>query len=342
LRFFKAVFRLIRFICFSIIFMSLLAAGMGIGGFLLLNYMVKGEEVTVPNLYGMTKSEAILVLAEYELMLNPDIEEITNVNAAVGIVIEQRPRPDAKVKKGRKISLGISSGPEQIYIPDVTKQPEETVLSDLRSAGLNTGNRAAVYHPSIPEGVIIAQDPLPGERIIQGKKVDLLVSLGPRVHAFVMPNLIGMDMRTARNRAGQEKFILDNDHVTKQQTADQSKWNRILEQRPLPGAKVMEGERITLTAGSSGESIGTLWMIDVSFPVPAFVERSQLCLLVWDDTSIAFDQPIRIPLDLKFWQQEINRTIPVFGDALVTLSQTDDSSPNVLPLHHHFQYFEAK
>lgn len=314
---------------------------MGGGGFLLLNYLVKGEEITVPNLYGKTKSEAILILAENELMLNTNIEEIPNVDTAAGIIIGQRPGAGTKVKKGRKISLSISSGPEKVYIPDITKQREETIYSDLRSAGLNLGVRAAVYHPSIPEGVVIAQDPLPGARIIQGKKVNLLVSLGPRMNAYVMPNLTGMDLQTARNRIGQEKFVLDTDHVLFKKTGDSSKWFHVIEQRPRAGAKVMEGELITLTIGSSGENVSDLRIIEISFPIPQNVDRSQLGLFVWDDTSITFQIPYRIPLKINEWDSGISTFIPVFGDALVTLSEIEGSSDYPLLNHYHFQYFQA-
>ena len=263
---FKAFLHLIRFFAITFLFMGILFTGMALGGFYLLDYLVSGSEVEVPSLYGKTKTECLEILAQKELLLNLPIEEYPSQDTPSGIVIEQRPNPGARVKKHRSISLVVSIGPEQLYIPELTGRGEADIFPELRGAGLEIGQRASVYHPKYPKGTIIAQDPLPGNRIIQGKKINILVSLGPMPASYVMPALIGMDLPAARKRLEDSSFSISSENIKYKRTSNDTQWHRVLSQDPSPGAKVTEKEDIALVVGAGGDEQSDTQMTDPLLP----------------------------------------------------------------------------
>ncbi|HOJ61046.1 MAG TPA: PASTA domain-containing protein [bacterium] len=270
---FKALLHVIRFFALSILFMSLLFTGMAVGGFYLLDYLVSGTEVEVPNLYGKTKTECLEILAQHELLLALPVEEYPSPDTPSGVVIEQRPNPGARVKKHRSISLVVSVGPEQLYIPELTGRSEADIYPELRSAGLEIGQRASVYHPAYAKGTIIAQDPLPGNRIVHGKKIHILVSLGPWPVSYVMPALTGMDLTTARKRVQETALSLSSENIKYQPVLNESQWNRVLDQNPPPGTKVLENEDISVVVGSRPPAPTPIPILEIPMEAPLEADR---------------------------------------------------------------------
>ena len=108
-RFFRFILSLIRLSVLMVIFFTLLGIGMAVGGYLLLDYTITGEEVEVPMLYNKTKTQAMEILNAHELLLDTEniIEKETN-EFPPGVVISQKPFPGFPVKKGRKIQITVS------------------------------------------------------------------------------------------------------------------------------------------------------------------------------------------------------------------------------------------
>lgn len=323
------------------LFMALLAGGMTLGGFYLLEYLVTGELVTVPHLYGKDKTEAIEILLQNGFV--PSWTEDTQFRSDIeaGLVVQQRPGPGEEVKKGRLITLTISRGPEKVFVPDFANRKVTEIRSDLRSAGLEFGLTALVYHPTLPPDTIIAQDPLSGQRTLQNKKVNLLVSQGPRVSAYVMPNLVGMDLETVRETIKNEPFDLSDDGIRYEQTPDIAKWFRVIGQVPSPGTRMMENDNIRLTVGSSGLEVTNLRIITVTFPIPSALYRDSLTISVWDDITSQTGTPAFYPVQPQLWEQTITQKIPVVGDALVSLCLENEYPEFPLNTSFYSQYFPS-
>ena len=293
--------------------------GMAAAGYYLLDYLVQGEEIPVPNLYGMTKTEALETLLEHDLYLKLPVETFPSPDTPPDIVIEQRPYPNTPVKKRRAITITLSVGAEELLIPDVVGQFEVDAVGAIRTAGLEVGQHAKIHHPQFPDGMVIAQDPPAGKRILYSKKVNMLVSLGPKATAYVMKNYLNMNVADVLAYTRPMPFRLAEANVRYVRTTDSAQWNLVMEQRPLPGARITEGEQISLTVAASGEDVASMRMANVVFPIPPVIDCALLKLLVWDDYSQQFGLPVEIPLHVGLFQQEINEWVPVFGDALIML-----------------------
>ena len=87
-------------------------------------YYSKGPEmVTVPRVIGMTLANAEKTIKAAELKYEI-IEEYSDVEA--GVVYEQTPGDNTSVKKGFKVSIFVSKGPEPTPSPTPTPSPEPT------------------------------------------------------------------------------------------------------------------------------------------------------------------------------------------------------------------------
>ncbi len=338
----RGILRFIRAIFIGFFLMILLIAGMAAGGFFLLDYLVSGEEIEVPNLYLKTKEEAIVSLAENGLMLKTPIEEFPSKEIASSLVIEQRPSPHTRVKKGRRISITISTGAEQVNVPELIGRQEQEIHAELRTSGLELGAKSTVFNKVFPENTVIAQDPMPGLRLVQGNKVNILVSLGPRLSAYVMPDFTGESLSNVLQIIDQYPFEISENDITYQKMADVSKWNRVLEQKPASGEKIVEGEQIHLVVGSSGHDISPMHMIHVNFPLPDYIYSNPPSLIVWDDIASVFGQPAVIPVNYSPFMEEIDTWIPVFGEALVLLGVYEEQGPLAMPEILHSEFFSIK
>lgn len=315
-----------------------LLAGMGVGGFYLLDYLITGVEMDMPLLRGKTRGEAIEIIFQNGLELTKITEQDTE-NYPPGIVIEQDPYAGKRIKKGRGVFLTVSAGPNNILVPNILGEPEEEIAIFLSAKGLEVGQRAMIHHPTYPKGTIIAQDPPSGPQMLHDKKVDVLISLGPAPNVFVMPNLQGMDMDSVRKILHNTPFTLTDDNIVMQKTDDATKWNRVMSQRPSPGEEVVTDENLKITLGFSGEQSPNMRMVWVNFPIPSGVDASKLVLIVWDEQAKALDRPTKIPLQVTASDKETDLYVPIVGNALIMLTLDHNVGDQfAAPLHS--QYFE--
>ena len=87
------------------------------------NYTEHGVAIVVPDITGLQEEEAINKLAQHHLIGIPDDYAYIK-GVPVGEIINQRPAANAKVKRGRKIYLTVSSGNQpMITVPDIADNP---------------------------------------------------------------------------------------------------------------------------------------------------------------------------------------------------------------------------
>ena len=135
------------------------------------SYTEHGMAVKVPDITGLPEQEAVAVLAEHQLVgVTSDHVFVKGVPA--GEITAQRPAAAAKVKRGRKIYLTVSSGNQpMIAIPDIIDNcslreaesrlraagfkltPHDTISGDLDWVyGIRYSDRELQNYEQVPEG----------------------------------------------------------------------------------------------------------------------------------------------------------------------------------------------
>ena len=138
----------------------------------------KDDIVMVPDLKGMSVDEATEFIKDRDLRIEV-VDSSYSLESDPLTVLEQFPKPHAKVKPLRKISLTLNARiPPTISFPDLTGSTFDFAQAQLKSLDLRIGSVS--YRPDIAHNTILesrgnGQILSVGQPVIKGTKIDLVV-----------------------------------------------------------------------------------------------------------------------------------------------------------------------
>jgi len=238
----------------SVVKRLLIAGGILLGFFILVNYIVlplyvnHSGRVTVPVVVGLAKGDAFAILKEaglraVEADTRPDPEHPS------GVVVQQNPSANAVVKEGRHVYLSLSGGEVQVPVPSLRGRSLRDARFALERHGLKLGGVGFDTSDTYPENTIIAQSVGPDSRVAKGTVINITVSQGGVMSASQVPLVIGKTL-------GEAQAILENAGlrlgvVTYQQSFDLVP-NTVVDQFPRPGDVLGPGQAIDLFVVKTG------------------------------------------------------------------------------------------
>lgn len=167
-----------------------LAVTAGLSALTTMRMVLTSQEVVVPSLVGKTVPEAGQVAARRRLLLRVEGRR-NDPTVPHDRIVEQEPAAGAALKTQRSVRVWISLGPRKLAVPAVEGESVRSGRLALEQALVPVGRIVEVYDPS-EEGTILLQHPPAGEtETLAAEGASLLVSLGPGLRDFLMPDLIG-------------------------------------------------------------------------------------------------------------------------------------------------------
>jgi len=158
-------------------------------------YTNHDDFILIPELYDIEIS-SLDSLANTHGLRYEIIDSIFDKSKSKGVVINQDPLPNTKVKENRKIYLTINSlQTRKVYFPDIFDLTLRQAVRKLNKNGLEVGN--LTYRSDIAinkilsykvNGIIIEI----GQELYHGTTVDLIVGKGLSNEKILVPNLIGL------------------------------------------------------------------------------------------------------------------------------------------------------
>lgn len=150
------------------------------------SYTEHGVAIMVPDITGMQEEEAVSVLSQHDLV--GVVDEQTYVKGVpVGEIINQRPAGNAKVKRGRKVYLTVSSGNQpMITVPDIADNSSlRQAESRLRAAGFKLApNDTIEGELDWVYGIRYKGRELQGEELVpEGSELTLIIGGGNKEDA---------------------------------------------------------------------------------------------------------------------------------------------------------------
>ena len=138
-----------------------------------------GRQVAVPDVTGMTVSEAIDSLQDAGFVVSDEQREVSSAEIEEGRVVRTSPAVGSERKEGTTITLYVSIGDTQIEIEDYTGESYLEVKGRLEALGLYVlierqdveENEEDEYE----DGVIIDQSIEPGEKVSEGTNITLYI-----------------------------------------------------------------------------------------------------------------------------------------------------------------------
>ena len=119
-----------------------------------------------------------------------------STDVPLGRVASQSPVAGTLVRRGWRVWLTESLGPQKLAIPDVKGRDQRFATIEIRRAGFQVGTVSSMPWPQAQPGTVIAQSPDANAAGVESPTMNLLVAGEPAEGAagqggFVMPNLEG-------------------------------------------------------------------------------------------------------------------------------------------------------
>jgi beta-lactam-binding protein with PASTA domain/predicted Ser/Thr protein kinase len=209
-----------------------------------------GVLVTVPNVVGDKRSEAITELEDAGLKAT-----ITPVPAAddtqePGTVLEQDPAAGDEVDRGTNVDLTIVEAPDQVAIPHLEGSSLEEAQAALIDLGLEPAGPVEEPSDTVDEGSVTRTDPSSGEEVEPGSTVTIFVSTG--AEQVEVPEVRCQSFGSAQNELSQAGLnpVISSETVEVNTACPLG--NKVAEQDPAPGTQVDPGTTVMLFEGVEG------------------------------------------------------------------------------------------
>lgn len=138
--------------------------------------------LTVPDLTGLTKEEALEKLAQLKEETGftytlGKVKKKYSAEVEKGKIISQGLTPGTEVRTNEPITLVISKGPEMVQVPDLVYKTREEAVKLLEEAGL-TAQVQEEYSSKVSKGLVISQSQEGNSKAGKGSAITIVVSLG--------------------------------------------------------------------------------------------------------------------------------------------------------------------
>ena len=204
--------------------------------------VVLPQDVTMPNLVGLTKEEAEQKMKELNLNFSVS-EEKYDTEVENGKIMSQKPeyKEDFKIKEKSSITVVVSLGQKIVIVPKVAGMALEEAKSTLEKEDLVV---VVEEEPSkkIEAGYVISQDVPEDTEVGAGSTVTIKVSTG--VETSLVPNLAGKTEEEAKKAIEEAGLILATTLYSEDTTKNDGE---VLKQTLNAGDTVEKGSNITIT-----------------------------------------------------------------------------------------------
>ncbi|MBW3652583.1 MAG: Stk1 family PASTA domain-containing Ser/Thr kinase [Actinobacteria bacterium] len=193
--------------------------------------------VSVPAVVGDTRNAARrkLTAAGFEV----EEERVASDSVPIDRVVSQSP-DRGLAERGSVVTLGISSGPERLPVPDVTGRSEDAARAALQAFRVVVQEKE---DDDADPGTVLAQKPARG-RLPRGATVTLTVAVEPS--QVSVPKVVGRSQNFATKRLSGAGFEVAVEEV---EVDDPDEDGIVQEQSPAGGDKVERGSTVTITVG---------------------------------------------------------------------------------------------
>jgi beta-lactam-binding protein with PASTA domain/tRNA A-37 threonylcarbamoyl transferase component Bud32 len=222
----------------------LILAVLGGGLYLLASSLLStnATRVKVPNVVGSREDAARRDLIEAGFRVDP-VTRVTSNPSEVGIVIEQSPDPETFLEKGEIVTITIGKAPAQVEVPDLSGMTQDEAVAALERAHLSLGT-VETQPSDLPEGTVVSQNPIPGDKVDKNSAVDVVLSAGPS--DVTVPDVVCESLGKAESDLNKAGFQVVVSEEETQFNFECPKDGRVAAQDPPGDSSAPSGSTVTL------------------------------------------------------------------------------------------------
>jgi len=214
---------------------------------------IVGRSVTVPDLTGKTPEEAARAARVVGLQLEEQSGRARyDERVPRGRVLLQQPEAGSLAKPSQVMRVVLSLGARELRVPELQSLAPRAAALKLSRESLELGPVSWYRDPTAPQG-IVAQDPEAETPAVKGEPVRVLMSRGAPDARVVMPDFVGKDAQSTRERLEKSGFRVGSARF---ETYDGVRPNTVLKQFPPAGYPLSNREVVSLTVSRSADAVG--------------------------------------------------------------------------------------
>jgi eukaryotic-like serine/threonine-protein kinase len=161
-----------------------------------------GSSYAVPSVTGLTLAQAQKAVVDAHLV--PAVKYEASSTTPKGQVVSSNPPSGDDVSKGSTVTLLVSTGPQDVKVPNVTNQQYTQAQNTLQNLGLQVQQKTD-NSSTQPSGTVLSQSPGAGTAVPPGSTVTLTVSGG----AVKVPPVAGDSQNQAQNTLENDGFAVN-------------------------------------------------------------------------------------------------------------------------------------
>ena len=234
------------------------------------------ETVAVPYVVGIPQANAENLITEKGLV--PQIHRVSSADVEEGVVISQSPTEGTKVDKQTLVRIDVSSGKPEVQIPSVVGQSQTDAVAELTRAGLDV--QVVEVNSDRDQGTVTAQNPQAGLTVVEGTRVRINVSKGPK--PVTVPSVVGLPYDQAASELQSAGFNVSRIDKDSDQAA-----GIVTDQTPSGGSAGSKGSTVTLTVskGPSTSAVPDVTSQDYAIAQTTLDNAGFRSKIVFEDTD---------------------------------------------------------
>lgn len=179
----------------------------------------QSETVSLPNIVGMERNEAIAKLEE--VGLRPEIVDAPDPEVPEHHVVRTNPSVGSQLQRNTTVTVTVSTGKEDTQVPRLANLTPQEASAALAEAGLELEPDVdEEFSDSVEQGRITRHEPAAGASLPKGSKVRVTISLGKEIVDVRVPTLTGMNWNQARDTLESLGFVPKPHYVDSLEPAD--------------------------------------------------------------------------------------------------------------------------
>jgi eukaryotic-like serine/threonine-protein kinase len=232
---------------------ALVVLAFGFAAYLSFSAFVRSGVIAVPSVVGLSRAEASNLLVERGLALKVAARGRYDDKVPVGRVLRQIPDARTFVKRGSRVQLVLSAGPQRVEVPDLAAKTFPAAQVTLSGKSLIVGTTLSAFVAGRETGTVVAQDPDPGTEVPPASQVDVLLAQPNPGERYIMPDLVYQQYERVRPFFEREKFRLGS---VKYERYEGVAAGVILRQFPLPGHPLSHDDPVSLVVATTEDVPG--------------------------------------------------------------------------------------
>ena len=210
---------------------------------LYMNGIIFNKTVQVPNVTGMTLTDATAAIKAANLSLEVE-QEVYNADVESGKIITQDPAAGSELQENKVVKVTVSKGIKTVTVPDVVGMDEDEATTTLTAQKFNVDIKRE-YNSNYGYGAVFSQDPSASSTVQEGTKVTIYVSKGE--DTVSVPGIIGLTQADAQSRLSANNL---NVGTVTQAESSQYAAGVVISQDPAESTSVSKGTYINFVVST--------------------------------------------------------------------------------------------